>query len=233
MGRVSSLARPGGNATGINFLATEVIAKRLALMHELLPKAHRFAVLVNPAELHPQTPHQKRLKMPLLHSGWISFSSMLAATTDINFAFAAFASEKVDALVIAGGGFCASRAVQLATLAARERIPASFTTRPMVEAELLMSSAPISSTAFAKLASIPAAFLKGAKPADLPVLQSTKYQFVINFRTAKSLSVEMPPILLRAPTRSSNKVLFAAPLTGSWHVASFRCAAIVWSLLEA
>jgi putative ABC transport system substrate-binding protein len=196
LGLVPSLARPGGNATGINFFSFEVNAKRLGLMHELLPKANRFAVLLNPAAASSAEAASKALKEASRTLG-LDIVFFNATTADeIDAAFAAFARERPDALFIAGDGFFGSRSVQFATLAVRERIPASFSTRVLVEAGLLMCYGADIVETFRQVGVYTGSILKGAKPADLPVLQSTKFEFVINRQTAKSLALEIPPMLL-------------------------------------
>jgi ABC-type uncharacterized transport system substrate-binding protein len=196
LGLVPSLARPGGNATGINFFSFEVNAKRLGLMHELLPKANRFAVLLNPAAASSAEAASKALKEAsrLLGLDIVFFNATTA--DEIDAAFAAFARKRPDALFIAGDGFFGSRSVQFATLAVRERIPASFSTRVLVEAGLLMCYGADIVETFRQVGVYTGSILKGAKPADLPVLQSTKFEFVINRQTAKSLGLEIPPMLL-------------------------------------
>jgi putative ABC transport system substrate-binding protein len=152
LGLVVSLARPGGNATGINFFSLEISAKRLGIMHELLPKARRFAVLVNPATGSDAEATSKALDEAARSLG-VDIVLVNASTPDeINAAFDGFARERPDALFIAGDPFFAGRAVQLAMLAMRERIPASFPTRPIVQAGLLMSYGSTSSTPFARSA---------------------------------------------------------------------------------
>src|SRR5262245_7364846 len=139
LGLVASLARPGGNATGINSLAFEVDAKRLGLMHELLPKAIRFAVLVNPANRTPTQATSKALKEAARALGLDTLFFNASTPAEIDAAFAAFGRERADALFIAGDAFFFSRAVQFVTLAVRDRMPASYATREMVEAGLLKS----------------------------------------------------------------------------------------------
>ena len=196
LGVVASLARPGGNATGINFLDFEINAKRLGLMHQLLPKATRFAVLTNPtnAASAEATANELRKSGPTLGLEILLFNASTAA--EIDAAFASFARERSDALFIAADGFFASRKVQLATLAVRDRMPASFVARAMVEAGLLMSYGTIFTDTFRQVGIYAGSILKGAKPADLPVLQSTKFEFVINLQTARSLGLDIPPMLL-------------------------------------
>jgi putative ABC transport system substrate-binding protein len=196
LGIVASLARPGGNATGINFFVGEIDAKRFGLMHELLPKAARFAVLVNPADATASAATSKAL-MEAARTLRLDVVFFNASTPDeIDAAFAAFARERSDALFIAPEGFFASRAVQFATLAARDRMPASFATREMVEAGLLMSYGVNFADTFRQVGNYVGRILKGEKPGGLTVVQPTKFEFAINMRTAKALGLEVPPMLL-------------------------------------
>jgi putative tryptophan/tyrosine transport system substrate-binding protein len=196
LGIVASLARPGGNATGINFLSSEIVAKRLGLMHELLPKATRFAVLVNPADATATEATSRDLK-EAAHTLGLDILFFNARTADeIDTAFAAFARERPDALFIGADGFFASRPSQFATLAARDRVPASFSTSEMVEAGLLMSYGVNFADTFRQVGNYVGRILRGEKPADLPVQQPTKFEFAINMRTAKALALEVPPMLL-------------------------------------
>jgi putative ABC transport system substrate-binding protein len=192
LGLLASLARPGGNATGNNFFTSEIDAKRLGLMHELLPKA----ILLNPTDRIGSTSTTKALlaAAPILGLDVLFFNASTPA--EIDMAFAAFARERSDALFIGPDGFFASRVVQLVTLAARDRIPASFTTRQTVEAGLLMSYGVSIPDTFRQVGNYVGRILKGEKPADLPVVQSTKFDFVINLQTARSLGIEVPPGLL-------------------------------------
>jgi putative ABC transport system substrate-binding protein len=196
LGLVASLARPGGNATGINFFNTEVIAKRLRLLHDLVPKAVRVAVVVNPssAVLTETTLRAVQEAAPTIGLQ----IQILNATTigEIDAAFATFARERPDALFVAPDSFFASRAVQFATLTARERIPASYSVRDLVAAGGLMSYGTDIAETFRQVGVYTGKILKGAKPADLPVLQSTKFEFVINLQTARVLGIEVPPGVL-------------------------------------
>jgi putative ABC transport system substrate-binding protein len=173
LGLVDSLARPGGNATGFNFFAQEVDAKRLGLLHELVPKALRVAVLLNPAnatvtETTLRDVHQaaRTIGLQLL---------ILNATTigEIDAAFATLAPERPDALFVAGDTFFGSRRVQFATLAARAGIPAAYVTREYVEVGGLMSYGTHIADVFRQVGIYTGNILKGAKPADLPVVQSS------------------------------------------------------------
>jgi putative ABC transport system substrate-binding protein len=196
LGLIANLAKPGGNVTGINFFAFEVNAKRLGLMHELLPKASRFAVLVNPdnAPSAQSTSNEIRKAAHGLGLDVLFFNASTSA--EIDAAFTAMARERVDALFIAADGFFNGRRVQFATLAVRERLPASFFAREMVEAGLLMSYGTSLADMFRQVGIYTGSILNGTKPADLPVLQSTKFEFVINLQTARSLQIDVPPTLL-------------------------------------
>jgi putative ABC transport system substrate-binding protein len=196
LGIVASLARPGGNATGVNFFVLEIDAKRLGLMHELLPKATRYAVLVNPANAAGTQATSKAVKEAARALGLDALFFNATTPAEIDAAFAAFGRERADALFIGGEALFTSRGVQLATLAVRDRMPASYATREMVEAGLLMSYGTILPDMFRQVGIYTGSILKGAKPADLPVLQSTKFEFVLNLQTARSLNLDIPPMLL-------------------------------------
>ena len=196
LGLVANLAQPGGNATGINFFSLETNAKRLGLMHELLPKATRFVVLLNPASATSASATSQTVKEAARALGLETLFLNASTASEIDAAFATLARESTDALFIQGDGFFTSRAVQLATLAVRDRIPASYSAREMVEAGLLMSYGTNFADTWRQVGVYAGSILKGAKPAELPVLQSTKFEFVINLQTAKSVGIEVPPTLL-------------------------------------
>ncbi len=193
---VASLAKPGGNATGINFFALETNAKRLELMHELLPKAARTAVLLNPANVRFTEITTKSVREAARSLGMEIVFFNASTPDEIETAFAAISGERADALYIAADAFFVSRAVQLATLTARERIPASSGTRELVQAGLLMSYGTSVIDMSRQVGIYTGTILKGARPTDLPVIQATKFEFVINLQTAKSLGIEVPPLLL-------------------------------------
>jgi ABC-type uncharacterized transport system substrate-binding protein len=196
LGLVASLARPGGNATGINFFQQEVVAKRLWLLHDLMPKAVRVAVLVNPgnASIAESTLRDVQQAAPTLG---LQIQILKASTIgEIDAAFATLAREHPDALFVAPDVFFASRRVQFATLAARDRIPAAYTNPDYIAAGGLMSYGTDVADAYHQVAVYTGSILKGAKPADLPVLQSTKFVFAINLQTARALGIEVPPGLL-------------------------------------
>ena len=190
LGLVASLDRPGGNATGINFFVTEVVAKRLRLLHDLVPKAVRIAVLVNPENASETTLREVQEAAPT-----IGFQiQILNARTigEIDAVFATLARERPDALFVAGDAFFLDRRVQFATLTARDRIPATYSVRELVTAGGLMSYGPDLADAVHHVGVYTGSILKGAKPADLPVVQSTKLELVINLQTARALGIEVP-----------------------------------------
>jgi ABC-type uncharacterized transport system substrate-binding protein len=196
LGLVASLARPGGNATGINFFSQEVVAKRLGLLHELLPKAVRVAVLVNPANASSAEATLQDAKEAAPTIGLQI--QILNATTirEIDAAFATLARERLDALFVTPDGFFISRRVQIVTLSVRDRVPAIYPARDFVAAGGLMSYGTDFADMFRQVGAYTGRILKGAKPADLPVLQSTKFEFVINLQTARALGIEVPPGVL-------------------------------------
>jgi putative tryptophan/tyrosine transport system substrate-binding protein len=196
LGLVASLARPGGNATGINFFVQEVVAKRLRLLHDLIPNAVRIAVLVNPvnAAVENTTLREVQEAAPVLG---LQIHVLKASTiSEIDAAFATLARERPDALFVAGDAFFLDRRVQFATLTARDRIPATYSVREPVAAGGLMSYGPDLAEVFRQIGAYTGSILKGAKPADLPVLQSTKLEFVLNLQTARAFGIEVPPGVL-------------------------------------
>jgi putative ABC transport system substrate-binding protein len=196
LGLVASLARPGGNLTGINFFANELAAKRLAFLQELVPKAVRIAMLVNPANI-PTTETALRDIPEAARAIGLQIQVLNASTSrEIEAAFATLARDRADALFVAPDTFFVSRNVQFATLAAHYRIPAAYAGREVVEAGGLMSYATDRANMFRQVGVYTGQILKGAKPADLPVLQSTKFEFAINLQTARLLGLDVPPSLL-------------------------------------
>jgi putative ABC transport system substrate-binding protein len=196
LGLVASLARPGGNATGINFFNNEVVAKRLRLLHDLVPKAVHIAVLVNPANATPTVSTLRDVQEAAATIG-LQIQILNASTIgEIDAAFDTLAHERPDALFVGGDAFFVSRAAQFATLTARDRIPATFSIRDYVAAGGLMSYGADFTDSFRQVGVYTGNILKGAKPSELPVLQSTKFEFVINLHTARELRIEVPPGLL-------------------------------------
>jgi putative tryptophan/tyrosine transport system substrate-binding protein len=196
LGLVASLARPGGNATGFNFFSQEVVAKRLALLHELVPKAVRVGVLVNPADA-TSTETALRAVQETARAIGLQIHVLNASTSrEIDAAFASLARERPDALFVAPDALFTSRRVQFASLAASNRMPAAYGVREFVEAGGLMSYGTNIPDMFRQVGVYTGSVLKGAKPADLPVVQSTKFEFVINLKTAKALGLTIPETLL-------------------------------------
>ena len=196
LGLVASLARPGGNATGINFFTSEVVAKRLRLLHDMVPKAVRVAVLVNPANasIAESTLREVQEAAPAIG---LQIQNLNATTIgEIDAAFATLERDRPDALFVGPDAFFVSRAVQFATLTARDRIPATYALRDFVAAGGLMSYGADFTDSFRQVGVYTGQILKGAKPADMPVLQSTKFEFVINLQTARALGIEVPPGVL-------------------------------------
>ena len=196
LGLVASLARPGGNATGVNFFAIETDAKRLGLMHDLLPKATRIAVLINPANVRYSEATSKSLEESARTLG-VNLVFFKASTADeIDAAFTAIVRERADALFVATEAFFASRGAQLAALATRYRMPSSFSIREVAQAGLLMSYGASINDMSRQIGIYTGSILKGARPEDLPVIQAARFELVINLATAKALGVEIPPMLL-------------------------------------
>ena len=196
LGLVPSLSRPGGNLTGVNFFAVELTAKRLELLRELVPGAARVAVLVNPAN-----PADSE---PIVHDAQAAARAMglqilvLEATSskEIDAAFATLARERPDALLVGTGPPLTARRVQLAQLAAYHKIPAIYALRQNVEIGGLISYGASLREAYRQVGIYSGRILKGASPSDLPVVQSTKFELVINAQTARMLGLDVPPTLL-------------------------------------
>jgi putative tryptophan/tyrosine transport system substrate-binding protein len=196
LGLVASLARPGGNATGINFFVNEVTAKRLRLLHDLVPKAVRIAVLLNPANAMVAESTLREVQNAAPTIG-LQIQILNASTIgEIDAALTTLARERSDALLVAGDAFLTSRRVQIATLTARDRIPTAYAIRDPVVAGGLMSYGTDIADAIQQAGIYTGKILKGTKPADLPVLQSTKFEFVINLQTARALGIEVPQNVL-------------------------------------
>jgi putative tryptophan/tyrosine transport system substrate-binding protein len=194
-GLVASLARPGGNLTGISILAVELVPKQLELLTELVPQAQVVALLVNPNNVYttPMTrdvqeaARAKRVQLPILKA---------TTASEIDAAFATLAALPADALVTGVDPFFVSRREQIVTLAARQAVPAIYQSREFPAVGGLISYGPSLPEANRRLAYYVARILKGAKPADLPVEQPTKFELVINLKTAKALGLTLPPTLL-------------------------------------
>jgi putative tryptophan/tyrosine transport system substrate-binding protein len=196
LGLVTSLARPGGNATGVNFFAAELAAKRLEFLRALVPSAKRMAALLNPAEPTIYAANRRDVESASNAMG-LRLRLLLASTiAEIDTAFIALTSDRPDMLFISSGPFFANRSFQLAHLAARHAIPAIGGPRLYPEVGGLMSYAASISEAHRQAGVYVGRILKGARPADLPVVQSTKFELVINAWTARMLGLTVPASLL-------------------------------------
>jgi len=194
-GLVASLNRPGGNITGVIDMSSDLGAKQLEILHELLPAAARFAVLVNP---------KSPLAEPTIKDVQLAASALskpievLAASTngEIDVAFTVLAEKRADALLIGAETMFITRRVQLATLATRHTIPAISFERGFTEVGGLMSFGSSFTDRERQVGIYTGRILKGEMPADLPILRATKFEFVINLQTAKALGLDVPPTLL-------------------------------------
>jgi putative ABC transport system substrate-binding protein len=196
LGLVASLARPGGNLTGIGFFSTELAAKRLELLRELLPAAARVAVLVNPASA-ATTEATMREVEPAARTMGLQIQVFNANTSlEIDAAFESMGRKRPDALFVATTPFLNARVVQLAQLATFHRLPAIYGLREYAEAGGLISYGANIGDAFRQAGVYTGRILKGAKPADLPVVQASKFELVINAPTARMLGLAVPPTLL-------------------------------------
>ena len=198
LGLVASLARPGGNVTGVNLVSAELVAKRLELLLELVPTATRVAVLVNPANAMRAESTVKDLQTA---AGTIGRQiQVLNASTsrEINAAFKTFLRERPDALFVGSDVLFSSRRTQLIVLAARHAVPATYDGRQFPEIGGLMSYGASLPDAFRQMGSYTGRILKGATPADLPVVQASKLELVINAETARMLGLAVPDKLLVA-----------------------------------
>jgi putative tryptophan/tyrosine transport system substrate-binding protein len=201
-GLVASFARPGGNATGINYFALELTAKRLGLLRALAPKATRVAILVNPAN-GPSADATLRSVEDAARPMGLQTKVLNASTRgEIDAAFARLAHERgddvhpEDVLFVAADGLFQSRSRQLVALSGRDKIPAAYPDRAAVEAGGLMSYGADSTETYRQVGVYTGLILKGAKPADLPVQQAARFEFVINRKTAKALGLEIPVMLM-------------------------------------
>jgi putative ABC transport system substrate-binding protein len=196
-GLVASFARPGGNATGINYFALEVLAKRLGLLHALAPKATRVAILVNPVN-GPSADLTVRSVQDAARSIGLQTKVLNASTSrEIDAAFASLARDRTDdVLFVAPDGFFQSHSEQLVAFTARDKIPAAYPDRAAVAAGGLMSYGTDGADMYRQVGIYTGNILKGVKPADLPVQQSAKFEFVINRKTAKALGLEIPVMLM-------------------------------------
>ena len=195
-GLVANLGRPGGNMTGVNFFVGEILAKRLELLSELVPKAERVAVFINPSNSERATTQAKELEDAARAMRLQTRIFNTGSGRDIEAAFTKIVRDRPDVLFVSADPIFVTRRVQLANLASHHAIPSSFSVREIVEAGGLMSYGPNISDAYRQLGIYTGRVLKGAKPADLPVLQSVKFELVINAATARMLGLTVPPTLL-------------------------------------
>jgi putative ABC transport system substrate-binding protein len=196
LGLVASLARPDANLTGINFFGSELTAKRFELLRELVPAATRVAVLIDPANPDYTETTVKEVGAAARAIG-LQIQVVQASTIrEINAAFATFVRERPDALFVGHDPFFNSRRTQLVHLATRHAVPASYSARDFAEAGGLMSYGADIADAWREAGSYAGRMLKGVKPADLPVVQSSKFELVINAQTATMLGLTVPPQLL-------------------------------------
>ena len=195
LGLVASLSHPGGNATGVNSFMSELVAKRLGLLRELLPAAARVSALINPNAA-TTADFITDFEAAAAILGVQSEIVHARDNREIEVAFATLARNKTDALMVAPDTFFASRNVQIVTLATRHAIPTIYTVRAYVEHGGLVSYGPSVPDAYRQLAVYAGRILRGEKPADLPVVQSTKLDLVINLPTARAINIEVPPSVL-------------------------------------
>ena len=196
LGLVASLARPGGNLTGVNFFNTELTAKRLQLLREMLPVATRVAVLVNPVNATNTETTLKDIE-PAAHTIGIDVQIFNAANgREINDAFVSLAHRQSDALFLGLDPFFNSRRIQIVHLASHYRLPAAYGNRDFAEAGGLMSYASSIADAYHQAGTYTGRVLKGAKPAELPVVQASKFNLVLNNQTARMLGITIPPTLI-------------------------------------
>jgi putative ABC transport system substrate-binding protein len=198
LGLVASLARPGGNLTGVNFFNSELAAKQLELLHELVPRATRVAVFVNPVQAAIVETMLRNTESAAPAMG-LQIQVLRARTSpEIDAAFATLAHEPPDAMFVSNDAFLNTRRVQLVQLAAHHRLPAMYSGREYSEIGGLMSYGANIAAAFRQVGAYAARILKGTRPADLPVVQSTKFELVINHQTARTLGLTVPDKLLVA-----------------------------------
>jgi ABC-type uncharacterized transport system substrate-binding protein len=198
LGLVVSLAQPGGNLTGVNIFSGELVAKRLELLRELVPAATRVAVLVNPTFAENTASTLKDVEAAARAMGLEIHVLNAGTSREINAAFATFVRERPDALFVGNNAFFSSRRVQLANAASHHSIPATYSSREYAEAGGLMSYGSNLVDAWRQVGVYAGRILKGAKPADLPVVQASKFELVINAETARLLGLTVPDKLLVA-----------------------------------
>jgi putative tryptophan/tyrosine transport system substrate-binding protein len=196
LGLVASLARPGGNVTGINFFTGELVAKQLEFLHQLAPAATRIGMLINPTNALSARATVSEAEAAINGYGLQIQTINASSSREIDVAFEILARDRYDALLVASDPFFSSRRVQLVNLTARHAIPTAFSQRDFIEIGGLMSYASNIIDAWRQSGVYVGRILKGAKPADLPVVQASKFELVINAQTARMLGLSVPPSLL-------------------------------------
>jgi len=195
LGFVASLNKPGGNVTGVNFFTAELGSKQAELLHELIPAAARVGLLVNPN--YPATDAMTKDTTSAASAIGLQIDVIQASDSrEIEVAFGALVRNRADALLVGSDSFFVSRRLQIATLAARHAIPTVYPIRDFAEAGGLISYGASQTEAYRQAGIYTGKILKGTQPADLPVMQSTKFELVINLPTARAIGVEIPPMLL-------------------------------------
>jgi putative ABC transport system substrate-binding protein len=195
VGLVPSLNKPGGNITGISMFAVALAAKRLELLHEIVPRAALVGALVNPNNRNAEA-DLKNLQAAAAFLGQQILVVNASSERDFDNAFAILAQKGAMALIVGADGFFATHGDELVALAARQAIPAIYDRRGFAAAGGLMSYGISLADAYRRFGVYTGLVLKGAKPADLPVMQPTKFELVINLKTAKALGLDVPPTLL-------------------------------------
>jgi putative ABC transport system substrate-binding protein len=194
-GLVKSLSRPGANLTGVSLLAAEMGAKRLELIRDLLPKARTVAMMINPTFPGAES-EMAEVEAAGRTMGMQTHGARATSPSDIDAALAAFSQLRVDAFIVGADGYFITRRDQLATLAARYAIPGIYPFPDFPQAGGLLSYGVSLADAYRQAGVLTGRVLKGAKPAELPVMQPTKFEFVLNLKTAKALGLDVPPTLL-------------------------------------
>jgi putative ABC transport system substrate-binding protein len=195
-GIVASLRRPGGNVTGVNYMAAELSAKRLSLLHELTPRAARIALLVNPTNPIPAETIAKDTEAAAGTVGWHIDVYKAETSREIEMAFAALVRNRADALAVGADPFFIDRRVQIVTLATRYLLPTIYFLREFADIGGLMSYGASDFGRHREVGIYAGRILKGEKPADMPVVQPTQFELVINVSTARAIGITVPPSLL-------------------------------------
>jgi putative ABC transport system substrate-binding protein len=193
---VPSLSRPGGNVTGVNYMASELGAKRLGLLLEMAPRAAHIALLVNPTNPVSAESTIKDVSAAASASGQPIDLFKAGTNREIEAAFAALVQNRADALIVGADPLFIDRRVHLATLATRHLLPAVYFLREFAESGGLMSYGPSNLARYRELGIYTGRVLKGEKPADMPVVQPTRFELVINLPTARAIGIAVPPSLL-------------------------------------